>query len=204
MIKTIGIALIFGILISCGETTEQKKDQNTDPGKAPTTAADKPLPSADYSSLFLNYECDLTAAEVAQIFNIPEADVVPIETKMPNRCDFEIKGFGKNARGGTAMMLGATPISKADGKKEIQSALKDKENNENIFGMDIELSETGDCYIRIMPHVGRVIIYNENYEGAFYFAYSPAGIYKRTEEEHAALGAKTIALANYLLKKHKK
>jgi len=70
--------------------------------------------------------------------------------------------------------------------------------------MDIELSETGDCYIRIMPHIGRVNIYNENYNGAFYFTYSQRGIYKRTEEEHAALGEKTIALANYLLKKHKK
>ena len=145
-----------------------------------------------------------TAAEVAKVFNIPEADVIPIETKMPNRCDFEIKGFGQNALGGTAMMWGATPFSKADSKKEIQSALKDKENNENIFGMDIELSETGDCYIRILPHVGRVAIFNENYDHAFYFAYSPGGIYKRTEEEHEALTEKTIALANYLLKKHKK
>lgn len=204
MKKTIGIALMVGILISCGETKEKKKDQNTDPGKSPTTAADKPLPSADYSSLLLNYECDMTAAEVAQIFNIPEADVIPIETNMPNRCDFEIKGFGQNAMGGTAMRWGMAPFSKADSKKEIQSRLKDKENNESMFGMDIELSETGDCYITITPHIGGVDILNENYDGAFYFKYSQPAIYKRTAEQHAALTEKTIALANYLLKKHRK
>ena len=73
-----------------------------------------------------------------------------------------------------------------------------------MLGMGIELSETGDCYMARMPHVGRVIIYNENYDHAFYFQYSQKGIYKgRTDEQHAKLGEKTIALANYLLKKHK-
>ena len=204
MQKTISSALMLLAVISCGETAEKKVDQNTDQTSPKKEESGKVLPSGDYSSLLVNYECDMTAAEVAQIFNIPEADVSPMETNMPNRCDFEIQGFGKNASGGTAMMWGATPFSKEENKKEIQSALKDKENNENIFGMDIELSETGDCYIRILPHVGRVIIYNENYDHAFFFNYSQRGIYKRTEEEHAALGEKTIALANYLLKKHRK
>ena len=204
MQKTIGSALMLLAVISCGETAEKKVDQNTDQTSQKKEEIGKVLPSGDYSSLLHNYECDMTAADLAQIFDIPETDVSIPEFVQAGRCSFEIKGFGKNALGGTILTWGATPYSKADSKKEIQSALKDKENNENIFGMDIELSETGDCYIRILPHVGRVVIYNENYDHAFFFSYSPRGIYKRTEEEHAALGAKTIVLANYLLKKHKR
>ncbi|WP_423999453.1 hypothetical protein [Maribacter sp. IgM3_T14_3] len=204
--KNIAALLVIGsLLISCGEAPEKKNDQNTDSNVKPQSSEPaKAAVSADYSSLLLNYECDMTAAEVAKIFNIPEADIKPIETNLPGRCDFEIQGFGKNALGGTAMRWGMAPFSKANSKKEIQSRLKDKENDENIFGMDIELSETGDCYITITPHVGRVNILNENYDGAFYFEYSQRGIYKRTEEQHAALTEKTIALANYLLKKHRK
>ena len=71
--------------------------------------------------------------------------------------------------------------------------------------MGIALSKTGDCYIARMPMHGRVIIYNENYDNAFMFNYSPKGIYKgRTDEQHTELGKKMIDLANYLLKKHKK
>ena len=204
MQKTIGSALMLLAVISCGETAEKKVEQNTDQTSPKNEESGKVLPSGDYSSLLLNYECDMDAAEVSRVLKIPETDVSIPEFTQAGNCSFEIKGFGKNALGGTILTWGATPYSKADSKKEIQSALKDKENNENIFGMDIELSETGDCYIRILPHVGRVVIYNENYDHAFFFSYSPRGIYKRTEEEHAALGAKTIALANYLLKKHKR
>ncbi len=146
----------------------------------------------------------MDANEVAKILNISETDVSIPEFTQAGSCSFEIKGFGENALGGTIMTWGATPFSKADSKKEIQGFLKDQENNESMFGMGIELGETGDCYIARTPHVGRVIIYNENYDHAFYFNYSQRGIYKRTAEQHAALGEKTIALANYLLKKHRK
>ncbi|MGB5437987.1 MAG: hypothetical protein WBM98_18985 [Maribacter sp.] len=203
MKKTITLVL-FSLLFACGENNQKKHDADNGKTKSKATETATTLPSSDYSSLLLNYECDMTAAEVAKVFNIPESDVIPIETNMPNRCDFEIKGFGQNAAGGTAMRWGMAPFSKADSKKEIQSRLKDKENNESIFGMDIELSETGDCYITITPHIGGVDILNENYDGAFYFKYSQPAIYKRTAEQHAALTEKTIALANYLLKKHKR
>ncbi len=203
MKKLVSSIFFLALLISCGETkkNETQKETKQVSKKETTTEA---LPSGDYSSLLLNYECDMDAAEAAKVLNIPESDVSIPEFTQAGNCSFEIKGFGKNALGGTILTFGATPFSKADTKKEIQSALKDKENNENIFGMDIELSETGDCYIRILPHVGRVVIYNENYDHAFYFTYSQRGIYKRTEEEHTALTKKTIALANYLLKKHRK
>jgi hypothetical protein len=202
--KKIALLLVIGsFLIACGEATEKKNDNAATPETPQKAVEEKTVSSADYSSLFLNYECDMDTSEVANVLNIPETDVSIPEFTQAGNCSFEIKGFGENALGGTILTWGATPFSKADSKKEIQSALKDKENNESMFGMDIELSETGDCYIRILPHVGRVVIYNENYDHAFYFSYSQRGIYKRTEEQHAALTKKTIALANYLLKKHK-
>ncbi len=205
MKKLVSSILFLGVLISCGETKEKKNDQNTSQDKPQVVETNKTLSSADYSSLLINYECDMTVAEVAKIYNIPETDVSVPEFTQAGICSFEIKGFGKNALGGTILTWGATPFSKADSKKEIQGFLKDQENNESMFGMGIELSETGDCYIARTPHVGRVIIYNENYDHAFYFQYSQKGIYKdRTDEQHAKLGEKTIALANYLLKKHKK
>jgi len=205
MQKLVSIILLLGVLISCGETKEKKNDQKTSQDKTQPAEVSKTLPSADYSSLLVNYECDVTVAEVAKIFNLPETDVSIPEFTQAGKCSFEIKGFGKNALGGTIMTWGATPFSKADSKKEIQGFLKDQENDESMFGMGIDLAETGDCYIARTPHVGRVVIYNENYDHAFYFEYSQKGIYKgRNDEQHAKLGEKTIALANYLLKKHKK
>ncbi len=195
---------LCALLLSCGKTADKKTDQNPIQESSQKATSNAVTPSADYSSLFINYECDLTATEVAKIFEIPESDVTKIEIKGFGRCDFEIKGFGKNAMGGTMMHWGHAQSTKANNLKEIQSFLKDQENNESMFGMGIEKSATGDCYIVRTPHVGRVIIYNENYDNAFYFEYSQRGIYKRTAEQHEALEAKTIALANYLLKKHRK
>lgn len=209
MKKRAYIYVAFGILLISISCNNSNKNQSSDSEKSlennsSIVETDNPKPSTDYSSLLINYNCDMTAAEVAKVFDLPETDVIQIDSKQPNRCDFEIKGFGKNAFGGTIMILGSAPFSKADNKKEIQSFLKREKNNENMFGMGIELSETGDCYIARIPHVGRVVIYNENYDGSFYFSFSQKGVYKRTEEQHAALTEKTIALANYLLKKHKK
>lgn len=71
--------------------------------------------------------------------------------------------------------------------------------------MGIALSETGDTYIAKMPISGRVVIMNENYDSWLLLSYSQKGMYKsRTDEQHNVLTEKTIALANYLLKKHKK
>lgn len=201
----VSIMLLLALLISCGETAEKKVNQNSDNTTQKKEESSKVLPSGDYNTLLLNYECDMTPAEVAKIFDIPETDISIPEFQQAGLCRFEIKGFGKTGPSGTIIVWGASPFSKADSKKEIQGFLKREKNNENMFGMGIELSETGDCYIAILPHVGRVLIYNENYDSAFYFGYSQRGMYKgRTEEQHAKLGEKSIALANYLLKKHRK
>jgi len=45
-------------------------------------------------------------------------------------------------------------------------------------------------------------VLNENYDNWLLISYAPRREYKtRTEEQHAALGAKMIDLANYLLEK---
>ena len=71
--------------------------------------------------------------------------------------------------------------------------------------MGIDLSETGDRYIVRQAVRGSVVIMNANYDNWLLLSYSPKYMYKsRTQEQHDALGEKMIALANYLLKKHKK
>jgi hypothetical protein len=206
MQKTIGSALMLLAMISCGETAEKKVDQNTNQTSPKTEESGKPLPSGDYSSLFLDYECDMTTTEVAKAMDVPETDVSLAEYQRPGRCAFSIKGFGKNTLGDdTVITWFLEKVGKTQVKKEIQSYLKDKANNESVLGMGIDLSETGDSYIAKMPMSGRAALMNENYDSWLFFNYSQKGMYKsRTEEEHAALGEKTIALANYLLKKHLK
>jgi hypothetical protein len=202
--KKIAAFILASSLICCGEAPEKKNDPSSSPETPQQVSSKVALPSGDYSSLLLNYECDMTASEVAKIMNLPETDVKRIETILPARCVFEIQGYGSNALGGTQMAFGTAPVPKRDIQREIQSRLKDQANNESMFGDGIKLSETGDSYISITPRLGRVEILNENYDNAFFFNVSQRGIYKRTPEKHEELMEKTIALANYVLKKHKK
>ena len=197
--------LLLGVLISCGEANEKKNDQNTSQDK-PQTAEASTLPSADYSSLLVNYECDMTPAEAAKVLNIPETDVSLAKYQPPGGCSFSVKGFGENGLGDdTAIVWFLEELGKAQVAKEIKSYLDDQANNESVLGMGIELSETGDSYIAKNPMYGRVTIMNPNYDNWLLLSYSPKHNYKsRTQEQHDALGEKTIALANYLLKKHKK
>tara|TARA_R110000868_G_scaffold289544_5_gene549789 strand:- start:2705 stop:3325 length:621 start_codon:yes stop_codon:yes gene_type:complete len=200
------ITMIFSLLFACGERPEKKVDQKTKQSNTINEDSNKPLPSADYSSLFNKYECDLTVAEVATALNISESNVSISEYQSPGRCSFLIKGFGENALGQeTTIQWKLEKVGKQQVNKEIKKYLKDQTNNENVLGMGIELSETGDSYIAKMPFSGRLAIMNGNYDSWMFMNYAPKGIYKsRTKEQHAELGEKMIALANYLLKKHKK
>lgn len=206
MKKLVSSILLLGVLISCGETKEKKNDQNISEDKSQPIEASKTLPSADYSSLLVNYECDMTPSEVARALSIPEADVSLAEYQYPGRCTFVIKGFGENTLGDdTIIVWFLEKLGKAQVAKEIKSYLDDQANNESVLGMGIQLSDTGDCYITKQPMHGRVAIMNANYDSWMFLSYNPKHMYKsRTQEQHDALGEKTIALANYLLKKHKK
>jgi len=196
-------AMLSSILVSCGENAGKKITNQKNTQEATSS---KVLPSADYSSLLINYECDITPVEVAKIFNIPETDVSIAEHQSPGSCAFSLKGFGQNPLGDdTPINLFLEDLGKNQVNKEIKSYLDNKSNNESTMGMGIDLSETGDSYIVWQSVRGMVVIMNANYDNWLVLSYSPKYMYKsRTQEQHDALGEKTIALANYLLKKHKK
>lgn len=200
------IALVFAVLLSCGETAEKKKDQNTSQDKSKPSEASKTLPSADYSSLLVNYKCDMDVAEVAKVLNISETDVSLANYQPPGGCSFSVKGFGQNGLGDdTTIIWYLEELGKAQVNKEIKSYLDDQTNNEEALGMGIDLAETGDSYIVNRPMNGQVVIMNANYNHWLVLSYSPKHSYKsRTPEQHSKLGAKMGDLANYLLKKHKK
>ncbi len=206
MQKLFSIILLLALLISCGETKEKKNDQNTDQETLQKAENIETLPSADYSTLLVNYECDMTVAEVANALNIPESDVSIPKFQRPGGCFFSIKGFGENTLGDdTAIGWFLEELGKAQIKKEIKNYLDDEATNESVLGMGIDLSETGDSYITRQPMQGNVVIMNANYDSWLAMTYAPKHQYKsRTAEQHDALGEKMIALANYLLKKHRK
>ncbi len=196
----------FLILTACGETKEKKNDPNTGQDNPQKAENSETLPSADYSSLLVNYECDMSVAELANALNIPEADVSIPKPHRQGQCGFIIKGFGENQLGDeTPIIWFMEDLGKAQVKKEIKSYLDAQNNNESVLGMGIDLSETGDSYITRQPMHGRVAIMNANNDSWLLLSYSPKHMYKsRTQEQHDVLGKKMIGLANYLLKKHKK
>ena len=204
MRKLISSILILGLLLSCGEN-KKKESKNEDQEVSKQETAIEVLPSADYSSLLVNYECDMSITEVAKALNIPEADVSMPKPHIHGQCGFTIKGFGENQLGDeTPIIWFLEDLGKEQVQKEINTYLKEQDSNE-ILGMGIELSETGDSYIARQPTRGTVVIMNANYDHWLVLSYSPKHNYKsRTQEQHDALGEKMIGLANYLLKKHKK
>ena len=206
MKKTLSLAFSLALLFACGENNQKKNDADKDPSKAKSMETPTTLPSADYSSLLVNYECGMDVAEVAQVLNIPETDVSLAKYQRPDGCSFSVKGFGQNGLGDdTAIIWYLEELGKDQVNKEIKSYLDDQDNNESVLGMGIAQSETGDSYLARQPVRGTVVIMNANYDNWLVLSYSPKYMYKsRTQEQHDALGEKMIGLANYLLKKHKK
>ena len=197
--------ILLATIISCGEMkTKQAEKEPKENSKKETIS--ETLPSADYSSLLVDYECNITVAEVANALKIPDSDVSIPKPHRPGQCNFSIKGFGQNGLGDdTAIVWFLEEVGKTQVEKEIKSYLDDQANNESVLGMGIDLSETGDSYIVRQAVRGSVVIMNANYDNWLLLSYSPKYMYKsRTQEQHDALGEKMIALANYLLKKHKK
>ena len=204
--KKIAVFLFLSTLaFACGETSEETSTQNATQEDPKEVKTNPKVPGADYSSLFTDFTCTMTAAEVAKAINVPESDVSIPDYKSPEGCSFVIKGFGKNGLGEeTTIAWFLEKASKAQVAKEIQTYQEMQETNSRL-GMGIEKSETGDTYLAKSPSYGRVIVLNENQDNWLLISYAPKHSYKtRTEEQHLALGAKMIDLANYMLKKHKK
>ena len=207
--------LILGIIISCGEA-KTKQQENNPPEAAEKVSESDALPSADYSSLLQNYSCDMDIAEFAEALGVPQGDIsIPDRAKEASyrkscKCSFYIKGYGTDYMGNEATIFWSLQdgMSPSDVKKEIETYLKNQKEMpasvQKITGMGIELAETGDAYLAFQNKHGRVLILNEHY-GAMLFVYSTKMDSKeRTQEQVDQLKAKTIRLANYLLKKHRK
>lgn len=198
--KTTTYTLVLSVLFACNPTTKKASDSSS----TTEVIQKKELTfntsdSGDYSTLLNNYECDMTSVEIAEVLKVKEGDIKLDLQDFNTKCYAQLSGYGDTA---TTLSWGTVPSSKKGNKKAIAEYLKDKKNGEAVMGMDIELAETGDCYLTYQPLHGRMLIYNENYEQAFLLSYGLRG--KRTKEQHEELKEKMTDLANYLLKKHQK
>ncbi|WP_225034618.1 hypothetical protein [Winogradskyella sp. SM1960] len=209
MIKKITLIAIV-LLVACKSETNKN---TTSTSEAIEVAQKKEIEpyntsSADYSSLFNNYTCDVTVAELAKVLQIPDSDISAQTSKSPNECLFKIKGFGEgHDNTGTTLRLMSVPSSKGQSKKEIANLLKDKAELPSgiLMGRDIVLADAGDCYIASQPRRGTVRILNENYDSFIVMTYqTKASVQGRTEEQHDELKIMSNDLANYLVTTHKK
>ncbi|WP_157483728.1 hypothetical protein [Maribacter hydrothermalis] len=203
------IALLFlSLVIACNESPKKEGVSKTDTVQQVSLEKEEnnAMTSGDYSSLLTDYKCDMRISEVAEVLKVPESNLSQTDNSSENKCSFELIGFGKNTLGGDShISWSSAPSSKKQNKKEIASYLERKEDGIKIMGMDIELAETGDCYIAQQPAHGRIIIYNENYDHAFLIHYGiKSANNNRTKEQHEELRLKMTDLANYLLQKHRK
>lgn len=221
------------LLISCGEAPKKNTAQQAEKTAKKDNSETKTLASGDYSSLLIDYSCDMEIAEVAEALDVPEASLsIPDYAEEPvfvelGKCWFILSGFGNDAGNeGTAINWGTTKMTKASIKKQIKSYLKDRDDGlEKITKMYIVEADTKDSYIATQLRYGRVIILNENYDNAFVILYGmpnkivdnddhqlvkqhAAGTENpgtdRTTAQHKELTKKMVKLANYLLKKHRK
>lgn len=165
--------------------------------------------SANYSSLFDAYNCDITIVELAKVLDIPASDIILGKNNSAEHCVFILKSFGEGYENtGTKLRFGPSFSTKNNNKKVITKSLEEKRempNGKMHAGRDILLTDSGDCYIMFQPAHGRTLILNENYKRLFMISYgSKASVKGRTKEQQDKLAQKTKDLANYLVSKHKK
>ena len=199
------IAIVF--LLACKSETKEN-NSTTAKNETKQDIAKSSNSSADYSSLFYNYTCDVSSSDLGKILQIPASDISAQTSNSPNECLFKIKGFGEgHDNTGTTLRLMSVPSSKNQSKKEIAAYIKDKAELPSgiLMGRDIVLADAGDCYIAFKPRQGTTLIFNENYDSFIVITYQTKGSVKgRTDEQHEQLKLKTKDLANYLVTKHKK
>ncbi|WP_179007564.1 hypothetical protein [Winogradskyella forsetii] len=206
MKNLITLIAIF-LLVACKSETKEN-NSITAKNEAKKDNAKSSNSSADYSSLFYDYTCDVSSADLAKILQIPASDISAQTSESPNECLFKIKGFGEgHDYTGTTWRLMSVPSSKGQSKKEIEGLIKDKAELPSgiLMGRDIVLADAGDCYIASQPKRGKVRLLNENYDSFIVITYQTKGSVKgRTEAQHDQLNLKAKDLANYLVATHKK
>lgn len=99
MKKVAALVLVCTLLLACKDAKENKENQTNTSKDNKELSESKPMPSADYSSLFNNYECDFTPVEVAKAMDIPETNVSMAKYQRSGACAFSIMGFGQNTLG---------------------------------------------------------------------------------------------------------
>ncbi|WP_179019769.1 hypothetical protein [Winogradskyella forsetii] len=195
------------LLVACKSETKENNSITAE-NKTKKDNAKSSNSSADYSSLFYDYNCDVSSADLAKILQIPASDISAQTSESPNECLFKIKGFGEGHDDtGTTWRLMSVPSSKGQSKKDIAKLLKDKAELPSgiLMGRDIVLADAGDCYIASQPKRGKVRLLNENYDSFIVITYQTKGSVKgRTEAQHDQLNLKAKDLANYLVATHKK
>ena len=233
MRRLITIFSLSLLLISCDEAPKKNTAQQAEKTVKKDNSDTKTLPSGDYSSLLINYSCDMDISELAKVLEVPEANLsIPDYTEQPvfaemGKCFFRLKGFGDDVGiTGTDINWGPSKMTKAGIKKQIKSYLKYRDEGlEKVLKTYIVEADTRDSYIATQLRYGRVIILNENYENAIAIVYGMENkivhnddhqLVKqhgggtvnpgtdRTTDQHKALTEKMVTLANYLLKKHRK
>jgi len=232
MKKIVGILLLLTVIISCDEATKKNATKQVEKTTKKENNDTNTLSSADYSSLLIDYACDMDMVEMAKVLDVPEGNLsIPDYAKQlaftkTGMCYFNLKGFGSGAGGDTGISMGTSKMTKADVKNEINGYLKRKKDGlEKITKMYIVQADTKDSYIATQLRHGRVIILNENYDNVFFITYGlenkvvhdddhplvvqhAAGTENantnRTTAQHEELTKKMVKLANYLLEKHRK
>ena len=204
--KNITALLLIILFIACQSDKKQSSTESNTTSTSDVKTNNNRLKYGDYSSLLINFDCNMTISEVAEVLELPETAISTSDYQRKGKCSFNVKGFGTNTLGDkSTISWGPFPTSKAQNKKEITNYLKRKKEGLKIMGMDIQRAETGDCYLAYQPAHGRLIIYNENYDAAFIINYGRRNANTdRTKEQHEELRLKMTDLANYLLKKHRK
>tara|TARA_R110000868_G_scaffold337922_1_gene598728 strand:- start:2112 stop:2765 length:654 start_codon:yes stop_codon:yes gene_type:complete len=207
--KYLIVLLTIPFLFACNTSSKKETNNNSTSkleGKPVEQSESENMDSADYTSLLSHFKCEMDISEIANVLKVPETSLSLSNNSRQNECAFNLNGFGQNTLGeGSKISWGTAPSSKKQNKKEIRSYLERKEKELKIMGMDIELADTGDCYLAYQPAHGRIIIYNENYDDAFLLHYGfRSANTDRTTEQHEELRLKMTDLANYLLQKHRK
>lgn len=155
--------------------------------------------SADYSSLFTEEKTAcLSLKEMAKATDLPPASVSKGKSYSSKICVYKMKLPNKEAM---RYSYGPMTTSIESVKKEIRAYQKSKKRNEVMYGMEIELTDTGDSYLLHQPMHGRLLLQNADYGTIILTNYAKTGFKlkeKKVKQSYA------VKIANYLLEKHKK
>jgi hypothetical protein len=199
--KYIPLLLISILCMACNDTQKKEVEVISDSKSVEHEQTElKDLSRDKYSTLFKDYNCDISIEEIAKLLNVPITDI-----EMPSKINNGKKCVVRYSRNGTYesnLTWGSVPASKKGNLEALNKALKYKEDGVTILGSDIVIAETEDCFLLRTPVNGRITIRSTNNDGAFQLFYGSRG--KRTKEQHEEMKVKMTYLANYLLKKHRK